>query len=304
MRRPFLPSPNRVAAILMTVLISAAAQAANDSWSVRFASDVLQLGEGDRQDSGRTDVDVWSVLIGADHQAGSDLPFGSLDDLDVPRDAVHGEHALAAVSPWSRGPDARLSAGAAWKADDRWNLFAVPSVEWFEDTSFRSDSGRFGDLTAAVAYQVNDRLSIGPGFGVRSGFGDGVDWIPMLALDWRLSDSLAVSSGRGFTVNRGPGLALDWTPSDRWAVSLGARYKRERYRLNDEGFALGGIGLETSVPVYLGATRRFGRHLSLSFVAGVEFAGELRLEDGDGRLIDESSYDSAPFGGATLDLRF
>jgi len=133
---------------------------------------------------------------------------------------------------------------------------------------------------------------------------DDADWFPIIAIDWRFADDFTLRTGRGFGASRGPGLRLDWTPTDRWEVSLGARYEKFRFRLDDDGLAADGIGQETSIPVYLGATRRFGPNLSVSLVAGVEFDGELRLEDANGDLLDRTNFDSAPFGAATLDLRF
>lgn len=289
---------------VLTCAVPVAAQPASDAWRVRFESGVLYQWQTDLDQGGEVGVDAWSVLLGADYPALSDLRLGLSFGYGERDYDFDGSSGFAALRPWSTAREARLSATASWKADERWNLFAVPTLRWFAEEGASLEDGQFGGLLAAASYRVNDRLSIGPGFGVFSELEDETDWFPILALDWRLSDTLRLHTGRGFASTRGPGLTLDWTPSERWALSLGARYEKARFRLDDNGVGAGGIGQDTSIPVYLGATRRFGHHLSLSLFAGVEFAGELRLEDADGDLIERSDYDTAPFGGATLDLRF
>ena len=123
-------------------------------------------------------------------------------------------------------------------------------------------------------------------------------------MDWRITDRISLRTGRGFASTRGPGLSLVWDASERWSFSLGGRYEKERFRLDDDGIAPDGIGQETSVPLYLGITRSFGPTASFSVIAGAKMGGRLRLEDDYGDLLEQSDYDTAPFAGATFDLRF
>jgi hypothetical protein len=115
---------------------------------------------------------------------------------------------------------------------------------------------------------------------------------------------MSLRTWRGFASTRGPGLSLVWDASELWSFSLGGRYEKERFRLDDGGIAPDGIGQETSVPLYLGITRSFGRTASFSVIAGAKLGGRLRLEDEYGDLLEQSDYDTAPFAGATFDVRF
>lgn len=280
------------------------AQPSGDAWRLRLESGALHRWQTAIDDGGEVELDAWSVRLGADKAVAPGLRLGLSAGYGEQDYGFAGETGLAALRPWSNIRQLRLSGSINWKADERWNLFAVPTIRWFAEEGADLSDGQIGGLLAAASYRVNDRLSIGPGFGVFSELEDDVDWFPILAIDWKLTDSLALRTGGGFAATEGPGLVLNWRPSDRWALSLGARYEKARFRLDNVGVAAAGVGQETGVPVFLGATRSFGRHLSLSLVAGVEFAGELRLEDADGGVIDKTRYDPAPFGGATLDLRF
>lgn len=280
------------------------AQPSDDAWRLRLESGAIHRWQTEMDAGGEVDLDAWAVRLGADYAVTPDLRLGLSSGYGERRYGFDGETGFAGLKPWSTIRELRLSGRLSWKADERWNLFAVPTIRWLAEDGADLGDGQIGGLLAAASYRVSDRLSIGPGFGVFSELEDEVDWFPILAIDWKLTDRLALRTGGGFAASEGPGLLLDWRPSERWALSLGARYEKSRFRLDDRGVAVSGVGQERSVPVFLGATRRFGHHLSLSLVAGVEFAGELRLEDADGGLIDKTRFDPAPFGGATLDLRF
>ncbi len=283
---------------------SAFAQPSADAWRLRLDSGAIHRWQTELDGGGEVDLDAWAIRLGADHALASDLRLGLNAGYGERLYGFEGETGFAGLKPWSNVRELRLSGRVSWKADEHWNLFAVPTIRWLAEEGADLGDGQIGGLLAAASYRVNDRLSIGPGFGVFSELEDEVDWFPILAIDWKLTDRLALRTGSGFAASEGPGLVLDWRPLEGWALSLGARYEKARFRLDDKGVAGGGVGQERAVPVYLGATRRFGHHLSLSLIAGVEFAGELRLEDADGGLIDKTRYDPAPFGGATLDLRF
>ena len=95
----------------------------------------------------------------------------------------------------------RLSGSLNWKADERWNLFAVPTIRWFAEEGADLGDGQIGGLIAAASYRVNDRLSVGPGFGVFSELENEVDWFPILAIDWKLTDDLALRTGGGFAAD-------------------------------------------------------------------------------------------------------
>jgi hypothetical protein len=187
---------------------------------------------------------------------------------------------------------------------ERWTLFAVPSLRWAAEDGASLDDGAFGGILAAASYRFSDRLSIGPGLGVFTEIEDDTSVFPLLAVDWRITDTLSLRTGGGLAATRGPGAVLEWRPSEPWSFSLGARYEKERFRLDDEGRAAGGVGQDSSVPIFFAATRNLGRSASLSLIAGAKTAGNLRLEDARGEKIDDSDYDTAPFAGGAFKLRF
>lgn len=295
-----------ISLILGVLLVSGTslAQPDMDSWRMRLDTGAAHRWQTDIDDGGQVERDTLSMRLAVDKAVAPDLRLGLAAGYGERRYRFDGETGFGALKPWSNIRELRLSGSLNWTVDERWNLFAMPTIRWFAEEGADLSDGQISGLIAAASYRVNDRLSLGPGFGLFSELEGEVDWFPILAIDWKLTDTLALRTGSGFAATEGPGLVLDWQPLEHWSLLLGARYEKARFRLDDKGVAAGGVGQESAVPVYFGATRHFGRQLRLSLIAGVEFSGELRLEDADGRLIDKTRYDPAPFGIATLGLRF
>ena len=92
--------------------------------------------------------------------------------------------------------------------------------------------------------------------------------------------------------------------TDKWDLFLGGRYEKERFRLSSDGPVPGGIGENSSFPLFAGANYSFTKKIRASIVGGVKIGGELRQEDQQGRLVAQEDYDSAPFLGVTFTGRF
>ena len=64
------------------------------------------------------------------------------------------------------------------------------------------------------------------------------------------------------------------------------------------------VGDDKGFPLYAFLRYEPSERLTVGLLAGVTFAGELKLEDSDGRLISETDYDPAGFIGAAFRLTF
>ena len=294
--------------MLSTVLLVAASGALGQppgrDWGFQFQAGGVLGGDAGLADGGELAVDTWSTRLGGRYALSPDLRLGLSAGFGETRYRFTGDGDFSGLRPWEDIRDVRLSGSIFWRPTDRWELFAIPTLRWDAETGASLDDGRIAGLLSAATYKVNDRPSIGPGVGVFSELEDDTDYFPILAVDWRIADRLSLNTGRGFAASRGPGLMLDWAANDRWSVSLGARYEKDRFRLDDRGVAPGGIGQATSTPIYLAVSRKLGNVGTLRGVMGVEVNGSLRLEDADGELLERSDVDDAPFAGATFDLRF
>lgn len=206
--------------------------------------------------------------------------------------------------PWDHVNQLRFSAPVTWAFDDRWTLFAIPTLRFYGESGADSGDSATGGALGGASYRVNDRLTIGPGIGVFSQLEDNVNVFPILIVNWKITERLSLETGRGLGATQGPGLDFNYRLSDAWQFGLGGRIESLRFRLDDRGAAPEGVGGDRSIPIYLSATYSRGRDLQISAVAGIELDGELRLEDANGKSIAKDNYDTAPFLGATFSLRF
>lgn len=207
-------------------------------------------------------------------------------------------------APWDHVDQLRLSLPITWAFDERWTLFALPTLRYQGESGVGSADSATGGALAAISYRVSDKLTIGPGLGAITQLEDGINLFPILVVDWRITDRLSLETGRGLGASQGPGLELVYRLSDSWRLGLGGRYESLRFRLSDDGPAPDGVGEDSALPLYLSATYTHGPDLRISAVAGMEANGELRLEDASGRLLAREDYDTAPFVGATFEIRF
>jgi hypothetical protein len=206
--------------------------------------------------------------------------------------------------PWDRIDQLRFSLPVTWAFDEQWTLFAIPTLRFYGESGASSGDSATGGALAGVSYRFNDSLTIGPGLGVLTQIEDSVSIFPILIVDWKITDRISLETGRGLGATEGPGLTLNYRLSDTWSFGLGGRYESLRFRLDDSGPAPDGVGEDRSIPMYLSATYSRGRDLQISAIGGVKLNGELRLEDSEGRRLARDDYETAPFLGATFNIRF
>lgn len=292
--------------VLAVALLAHAAQAASDpgAWQWRAQAGALLQSDSDLDTGGDMAVDRFFVevsggsMLSGDTRLGFSLGYGE-DDYDF-----SGTTGFAGLNPWGTARELRLGATLQHTLNSSWTVYGIPSLRFNAESGASLDDGLTGGLLAGASYRVNEQLSIGPGIGVFSELEDSASFIPILLIDWQISESLSLETGRGFAASRGPGLQLRWDYSPNLTMSLGARYEKTRFRLDDNGVAPGGVGEDRAVPVFVSADYKLTANSALSVFGGVELNGSVRLEDSAGRQLSKSDLADAPFFGAAFRTRF
>jgi len=293
------------ACLLLFNTIATAAQASEPSnWRLAADGGVVKQFESALDTGGDFDVDRYFLRLSATRNYGDAWNAGISLGYGENRYGFSGSSGFGGVDPWDRIREFRVSIPIRYRADNNWSFIGIPSLRYSGERGAETSDSRKWGLLAAAAYRFSDRLTIGPGFGVFSEIEDSTDFFPILLVDWKISDTLSLKTGRGLAASRGPGLSLSWTPVQKWRFGLEGRYEKNRFRLDEEGIAPDGVGQDRSIPVALSATYVPGPDLEFTLLAGAEFAGELRLEDAGGNSLAESDYETAPFAGALVKLRF
>jgi len=228
------------------------------------------------------------------------LAFGyGLDDYDF-----SGDSGFGGLRPWEDIHTFRLSIPLRWRVSEKWTGFAAPTLRFTGESGADVSDSLTGGAFAGFPYKFSDRLSIGPGIGVLTQIEDSTSVIPIIFINWKITDTLSLNTGRGIGATLGPGLALYWQPARNWAFSIGGRYERLRFRLDDDGTISNGIGDDRSFPIFGSIAYSFTPMVRISAVAGIEVGGELRLEDEGGNTITEQDHDPTGFLGIAFSARF
>ena len=286
------------------------AEAPESSWPVEPGIDwrvegaaVYQL-EADIDDGGSFSVTRLFIRGGADivfdEQTSLSVGLGyGFDKYDF-----SGSTGLGVTDPWDDIHSLRLGAFLRWAPNDRWTVFAAPTIRVSAERGADLGDAIYGGGFAGFSYKISDRFSIGPGIGALTQIEDDVTVFPVLLIDWKITDDLTLRTGRGLGATQGPGLVLAWQCAEAWELSLGGRYESQRFRLSDSGPVPNGVGEEESLPIYGGITWKPNANLSLSALGGVNFAGRLVLDSPSGQRVASDNYDPTGFFGLVFTARF
>ncbi|MCJ7715191.1 MAG: hypothetical protein MUO54_01555 [Anaerolineales bacterium] len=215
-----------------------------------------------------------------------------------------GNTGFGGQNPWEDIHSLRFSIPLRWKINEQWTGFVSPTIRFTGEKEADFDNALTGGGFVAFSYRYGDRLTIGPGIGVLTQLEDSTRVIPILIINWKITDTLSLNTGRGIGATLGPGLTFDWRPSRTWSFSIGGRYERLRFRLDEEGAVPNGVGDDRSFPIFGGITYSFTPMIRIGVLGGVEVGGELRLEDENGNTIINEDHDPTGFLGITFSARF
>jgi hypothetical protein len=182
-----------------------------------------------------------------------------------------------------------------------WGWLIAPSVDYFrEKGAVWNDSLTYGAIFSGARMFSSGRLGLGLGVFNRL---DEVKVFPFVAIDWRLSENWRLTNPLAAGPTGPAGIEARYVFASGWEIGAGGAYRSVRFRLNDSGPAVGGIGEERGVVAFLHVSRALDRRLSLDFYAGAVFDGRLKLEDSQGNTLTQVDFDTAPLVGLTLSAR-
>jgi len=215
-----------------------------------------------------------------------------------------GNGGFVSLTPWEDIHTLSFGVPMRFGMDDHWTAFLIPTIRSTGESGANFDETMTGGVLGGFSYRFNDRLTIGPGIGVFSQLEESATVIPIVIVDWKITDKWSLDTGRGLGATLGPGLTLNYQPNGMWQFGVGGRYGKLRFRLDEKGTTGGGVGEDSSFPLFASCTYNANPKTNISLVGGLELAGELKLEDKDGRAVKEEEYDTGIFLGLTFNTRF
>lgn len=209
-----------------------------------------------------------------------------------------------ATEPWNNIDNFRLGLFARWALDEKWVLFAGPSVRSYGEAGTDLDDALVGNFFGGVSYKFGDHLTLGPGFMAAGQIEENTRYFPVLLVNWNMTEKLSLETGGGFAATAGPGLSLVYDHSKKWKFAVTARYEKKRFRLNGDGIAENGVGEDRNVPIVGNIGYFFYPGGSVSAIFGYNFSGKLNADDENGVNLYEREYDSMPVAGIVAAFRF
>lgn len=215
-----------------------------------------------------------------------------------------GATGLGNDDPWDLVTTTDLAMQWTHQLREKTQIFGGPIIKWSRDSgAAQSDSRVFGGMIG-FAHAYSDTLVFGGGLGVVEALEDDDRLFPILVLDWKLADDVTLTSDLTTRFGSRIGAELVWKPIDDWSLGVGLSYDYSRFRLDDSGYAQGGVGEATSLPLHVRATYHPTPSVSITLLGGVVFAGELSVYDSAGVTLQTENYDSAGAIGILARLKF
>lgn len=181
--------------------------------------------------------------------------------------------------------------------DEDWSWFVGGNVNVSGEPDVDvGDAVTFGGL-AGARYRVNERLALSFGVAGRSRLEDSALFIPLLGVEWKVSDRVTLST-------EGTGLRVAAKLDEAFTVALSGGWESREYRLRDDGPLPDGVARDARVPIAVSLDYAPSRTFRLSVFAGAVVWQEFQFDDRDGDEISETNTDPAPFVGISGTFSF
>ncbi len=205
--------------------------------------------------------------------------------------------------PWQGVNRLDLTLTFSQEISDHWSYVVGATVaSSYEDGAQFSDSITAGALAGAT-YKFSDTLRVGAGAIVRSSIEDDALILPLITIDWKISDTLTFSTnpstGRRF-------LGLTYQPCEAWAFTGGAAFEFIDFRLDDDTDSVSpdGVGRFRRVPVGVEISYIPSDQFRVGLYGGYVLAQEVTLDDQEGERVQQEEVEPAPFIGLQIQWSF
>jgi len=162
------------------------------------------------------------------------------------------------------------------------------------------DSVRGGGFVG-FNYISSPDLSLGILAGVMDQIEDDAEFIAFPFINWKFADAWKVQTGVfNLGSQNGVGAEIGWHVTSKVELVGGAQFQRRRFRLNGNSQ----VGQDTRIPIYGKLSFAMSPQAKLDLFAGLAAGGELRLENKNGKKLQEKDYDSTPMLGLKFKYAF
>jgi len=211
--------------------------------------------------------------------------------------------AFGGQAPW-RGINVPLvGLSVSYSPTPQWRFSVSPSIEWAAETGVgTSDASTYGAVFMATN-TISRSFTVGLGAGVFRQI-DENKVFPFIAINWQITDRLALRNPLPAGPAGGAGLELTYQIDDQWNIGAGGAYRSYRFRLNNSGPYAGGIGQNRLIPVFARVSYQFMPSTRLDFYGVASTGGNVQAKSADGTQTLNADYNTGFGLGLNLSHRF
>lgn len=297
--------PARVRSAVAIVLSAgmAAAPAARAAPSVSFSVTPVYQVDAGLDSGGEAGFTALLASAGAGWRLHPRASLGARLRLDYEDWRFDDPRGFGGVAPWTRLYRAGVSVPYGLETAGGWRWGLTPTIEYSGEAGARLEDALEYGFTASVSRDVRPDLTLGLGVGVFERLEDS-SVFPFLIVDWRISERLRLTNPFAAGPAGPAGLELSYRLPSGWTAGVGAAYRSYRHRLDQDGPYPGGVGEHRFVPLFVQLGRDLSKGMALRLYAGVAAGTRLRVEDEDGRRLEEEDADPSATLGVSLSGRF
>jgi len=181
--------------------------------------------------------------------------------------------------------------------DDHWSWFVGGLVNFSgEPDADIGDSVTYGGFGGA-RYKFSDAFSLSFGLGAKTRLEDSALVIPLLGIEWKVSDRVTVST-------EGTHVKVTAQLNKQLAVALSGGWELREFRLDDDAPLPSGVVRDRRVPIGVSLEWKPTHNTQLSLGGGVVVWQEFRFDDRNGDRVSETNTNPAAFVGLSGKLNF
>lgn len=238
-----------------------------------------------------------STGFGEGHRIGLTLNYDYFDySFDDPV-------AFGGVAPWKVLQRYGFAVPLSFALQDGWSVGVSPQLDWFRENGAKTSDSLVWGATVTALKRFEGSNVLGLGLAAFSGIEEN-KFFPFPVVNWQFSPRWRLINPLAAGPTGPAGLELDYLADGGWTIGVGAAWRSARYRLSEKGPVPDGIGEISGAPIFLRVSRDFEGAVTLNLYAGVVVSGQIRIEDPNGRKIQEEDFDTGPILGANLTFRF
>lgn len=199
--------------------------------------------------------------------------------------------------PFSQLIDTTIRPGLLYRHNDQWSFIGGASMSFSGEADTDVGDAFLPGGFFGANYRVDKDFAWTFGIIAQSRHEDSVQFLPMIGLDWKVSETVSV-------LVTGPGVRIASKLNDRWTFVFDAAYQGRDYRLSDDAALPEGVVRDTRVPVSGGFIWSISEKADLTFKAGAVVYQEFELLNRTGVQVSETNTDLTPWVSIGGTVRF